>query len=367
MKVAVVGLGIAGLSVCARLAEAGHDVDGFEQFALMHALGSSHGDTRIMRGTPGEGDIYVCLAERALPLWHAWERAHGAPLISWTGGMMAGPKGSAFVASCAALNVRYGRDAAKPGDIEGLSFDPNWDTCFQSDCGVIAADTTRLFLIAHATKLGAHLHENVRVAPIDGVTLRINDEARAFDAVIVSAGGWARTLLPEFAGRLTAYRRVMAWFRPLADSPPRVPIICVDDDIGVYGMPTPDGLYKIGSHSIGEAIDPDAVRLPDAADAALLSGAARAYLPLHNPEPVRIARCLYTVTPDENFLVTPSRAHARVLLFSCCSGHGFKYAPAYGEMALDWVEGRRSDFLDAFGLHGPDGVTTPLGGRSNPG
>ena len=80
MKIAVIGLGIAGLSVCARLAQAGHDVSGFEQFELMHALGSSHGDTRIIRLTPGEGAIYVRLAERAHVAWKQWEakigRAH---------------------------------------------------------------------------------------------------------------------------------------------------------------------------------------------------------------------------------------------------------------------------------------------------
>src|SRR5215470_12302934 len=65
MKVAVVGLGIAGLIISARLALAGHDVSGFEQFGAMHEEGSSHGDTRITRLTPGEGEIYVALARRA--------------------------------------------------------------------------------------------------------------------------------------------------------------------------------------------------------------------------------------------------------------------------------------------------------------
>jgi sarcosine oxidase len=79
MKVAVVGLGIAGLSICARLALAGHDVAGFEQFEPLHERGSSHGDTRIMRLTPGEGDVYVRLARRAAVLWRAWEGLAGRP------------------------------------------------------------------------------------------------------------------------------------------------------------------------------------------------------------------------------------------------------------------------------------------------
>ena len=80
MKVAVVGLGIAGLSICARLALAGHDVSGFEQFDAMHTEGSSHGDTRIMRLTPGEGELYMRLARRAHVLWRTWEGLAGRPL-----------------------------------------------------------------------------------------------------------------------------------------------------------------------------------------------------------------------------------------------------------------------------------------------
>src|SRR5262249_8533165 len=108
MKVAVVGLGIAGLSVCARLAEAGHDVFGFDQFQPMHDRGSSHGDTRIFRRTPGEGEIYVPLAERAREGWLDWEEQFGAPLLEPRPGIMTGPPGSAFVKSCEDLSVRHG-------------------------------------------------------------------------------------------------------------------------------------------------------------------------------------------------------------------------------------------------------------------
>ncbi|HRE45608.1 MAG TPA: FAD-dependent oxidoreductase, partial [Terricaulis sp.] len=106
MRIAVVGLGIAGLSICARLSLAGHQVYGFEQFEPMHERGSSHGDTRIMRLTPGEGDVYVRLARRAAPLWRTWEGLAGRPLIEWTGGLMAGPRGSPFVLACQAASAK---------------------------------------------------------------------------------------------------------------------------------------------------------------------------------------------------------------------------------------------------------------------
>jgi sarcosine oxidase len=367
MKVAVVGLGIAGLSICARLALAGHDVSGFDQFEPMHALGSSHGDTRIMRLTPGEGEVYVTLARRAAVIWRTWEGLAGRPLIEWTGGLMAGPRGSPFVAACQRLSgapaALLRGDAIHALTRGYIAMPYEWDVFRQEDCGVIAADATRAFLLRQTPRWGAKLTHAARVAaPIEGTTLSVNGEKRAFDAVIVAAGAWAGALLPEFAGRLAVKRRVLAWFS--TPEPRALPLLCADNEVGVYGMPAPQGLYKLGLHAVGGVADPDNVREPGDADAAALSEQARLLLPKHDPKPVRMARCLYTVTPDENFLIAPSAAHERVLLFSACSGHGFKYAPALGELAEEWLRGAPSPELEAFGRAGGGGVTR-LGGEKS--
>jgi sarcosine oxidase len=352
---------VAGLSICARLALAGHQVAGFEQFDLMHTLGSSHGDTRIMRLTPGEGMVYKRLAQRAQSLWRNWEGLAGQPLIEWTGGLMAGPQGSPFVKSC--LDLMHAPVAPLRGDAihvltrGAMAMPYEYDVVRQDDCGVIAADAVRAFLIRQAPRWGAKLHANTRIAaPIDGATLTINGDKKSFDAVIIAGGAWARTLLPEFAGRLAVKRRVVGWFS--TQTPRLLPVICVDNEAGLYGMPAPRGLYKIGLHAVGGGVDdPDNVREPDAADAEALSAQIRVHLPTHDPKPVRMARCLYTVTPDEDFLIAPSETHDRVLLFSACSGHGFKYAPAFGELAEEWLNERPSEELRSFALHQRPGVT----------
>jgi sarcosine oxidase len=346
LRIAVVGLGIAGLSVCARLALAGHQVFGFEQFEPMHENGSSHGDTRIMRLTPGEGDVYVQLARRAAPLWRTWEGLAGQPLIEWTGGLMAGPEGSPFVLACQrASELPAGLlrgDAIHALTRGAIAMPREWDVFRQEDAGIIAADATRAFLLRQVVRWGAKLFHGKRIAaPIEGLTLTIDREPRTFDAVIVAAGAWARTLLPEFAGRLAVKRRIVAWFK--TGTPKVLPVICADDEDGVYGMPAPRGLYKLGLHAVGGAVDdPDNVRPPGDEDAAMLSEHARRLLPQHDPRPVRMARCLYTVTPDENFLITPSTRHERILMFSACSGHGFKYAPIFGALAQEWLDGAPS-------------------------
>lgn len=368
MKVAVVGLGIAGLSICARMALAGHEVSGFEQFDLMNDQGSSHGDTRIIRLTPGEGDTYLRLARRAAEMWRFWEGLAGRPLIEWTGGLMAGPQGSPFVASCLRLSKKTAgllRGDAMSTLTRGMIAMPyEYDVFRQEDCGVVAADATRAFLLKQAPKWGAKFYANTRIAaPIEGTTLTVNGEKRTFDAVIVASGGWARKLLPEFAGKLDVRRRVVGWFKTA--SPRLIPVMCVDNDEGLFGMPTPGGLYKIGLHTVGGTVDPDIVASPGEADAEALSAQARLFLPQHDPTPVRMTRCLYTLTPDENFLITPSRVHERVLLFSACSGHGFKYAPMYGELAEEWIEGKPSPELEAFGEEKRIAATGLGGGVAN--
>lgn len=359
MKVAVVGLGIAGLSISARLALAGYDVTGFERFAPMHARGSSHGDTRIMRLTPGEGEIYVTMARHAAALWRIWEGFAGQPLIEWTGGYMAGPRGSPFVAACQRMSRKPAAlmrgDAIYALTRGRVAMPYAWDVFRQDDVGVIAADATRAMLLRQAQRWGAKLLHGVRIdAPIETRALRIGDERFAFDAVIVAAGAWAGALLPEFAPRLAVKRRVVAWFKP--EERGAMPVICVDNEEGVFGMPAPRGLYKLGMHAVGDGTDPDNVREPDEADAAQLARQAASLLPLHDPLPVRLDRCLYTVTPDEHFLIAPSSADERVLLFSACSGHGFKYAPMFGVLAEQWLTGRRSAALAAFGLDRPSNV-----------
>ena len=56
------------------------------------------------------------------------------------------------------------------------------------------------------------------------------------------------------------------------------------------------------------------------------------------------AVCLYTNTPDQDFVIGPHPASARVTIASPCSGHGFKFASAVGEVLADLVTTGRSSF-----------------------
>src|SRR5271165_2898518 len=297
MKIAIVGLGVVGLSVSARLAQAGYDVSGFERFPRGLSQGSSRGDTRIFRLAPGEGSVYVDLAANALRGWQALEKHVGKQIIDWTSGYMAGPSGSDFVQSCVLLakthRCEYTVVDAKEVErftSEWITFPSGWDICHLTDCGVIRADEAISALVRSALDHGAQLHWGWQVeAPIQGSSLKIGVTWDRFDRVIVSSGPWLPSLLPEFANFVNVTRKVVAWFAPkdAGASPPNLPLICVDDANGAYGMPTPRGLYKIGLDAYDDnRVQPDDVPPPQADDIAVIARTAQRYLPKHGVVPV---------------------------------------------------------------------------------
>jgi sarcosine oxidase len=360
MKVAVVGLGSTGLAVAAGLAGAGHEVWGFEQNGPTVALGSSRGDTRIYRLTPGEGPLYVGLAEDADRRWRLLEEFSGRSLIDRQPGYMAGPPESEFVESCVRLSQEHERDYALmdaadvSAETEGwVRLPPQWKICRQDDCGVIDAPAALLALAKKAAAFHARLAWNTRIdAPVSSSRLRVDGDWLEFDRVILAAGPWMREVAPETASDLTVARRVLAWFAPIDNiGPPRpMPILCLDDRQGTYAMQALGGWFKIGAHVVGDAgVAPDNVAPVCPGDIEPIATAVRDYLPRYDARPMKTDACLYTMTEQSNFLIFEIASDSNVLCMSCCSGHGFKYAPAFGGIALNWVEGRDDAYLRAFG------------------
>src|SRR3978361_496463 len=88
--VVVIGLGGMGSAAAASLAARGQRVLGLERFGPAHALGSSHGGSRIIRQSYFEDPAYVPLLLRAYELWRQLEVESGADLMALTGGLYFG-------------------------------------------------------------------------------------------------------------------------------------------------------------------------------------------------------------------------------------------------------------------------------------
>lgn len=350
--IAVLGLGLAGSSIAATLAERGHRVTAIEQFAALHERGSSHGDTRIYRRVPHEGPQYVPLAATSWDGWRRWGGLAGEDLLVACGGIQAGPAGSASVARCASLAEEYGYPcemlsaAAVNARHTHFNLPTDWEAAFQPDSGFVRPDATLGFLHAHARANGARLLFDTKVQGIDpspaGITLATAAGPITADRLVVAAGAWLGRLLPGVGPALQPERRVIAWFNPRRPAPladGRLPIFIFAADGGWYGMPTPDGLVKLGHDKhLRQAIDPDAATIqPDATDADLLGSCISRYFRGVDAVPAKMRACIYTLSPDVHFSMDRHPEDARISVFACCSGHGAKYAPAYGEIAADFV------------------------------
>jgi sarcosine oxidase len=369
----VLGLGIAGSSIAATLAQKGLRVTAIEQFPPLHERGSSHGDTRIYRRVPHEGPSYVNLAARSWEGWHAWGKLAHEDLLIPCGGVDAGPAQSRMVTAAEKLCKEYRQ---RFDVFDGASFNrrfphfrvpSGWNVVYQPSSGIVRPDATRAFLHAMARTAHATLLHDSRVtgweASAQGVAVSIPGARVTGDVLIIAAGSWLPQLVPRLPLPLTAERRVMAWYRPtISDNLTggRFPIFVFDADGGWYGMPTPDGLVKLGHDKhLGQRINPDQPPIaPDDADRRRLAPCIRTYFQGFVEAPVAMKPCIYTLAQDHHFLIDRHPDHSQVLLFSCCSGHGFKYAPEYGAIAADLVTGKPRPDLAPFSFRraGP-GVT----------
>ena len=338
----MVGGGVTGVAALRALALAGLDAVLVEQFALGHDRGSSHGKSRIFRLAYPE-PRYVRLAQRAREGWRALEAEAGEELIAHTGSLDIGATAldvAAALAECGApYEVLDGRTAAARWPI---SFDPDEPALFQPDGGMMRADRAIAALLEGALAAGAEALEHTTVTGLDeradGVMLETSAGEITARSAVVAAGAWSRDLLAPLGIELatTPTRETISYFHhDRAEELPTVidyALLPTSHSAGngraSYSLPAPGVGIKAGLHRGGPATDPD---LPGQVDEALVAWTAewiaRRY-PRADPQPVESETCIYTNTPDQDFVV---ERRGRVVVASACSGHGFKFAPALAE------------------------------------
>jgi sarcosine oxidase len=153
-------------------------------------------------------------------------------------------------------------------------------------------------------------------------------------------------LLPDLALPLTIERAVQYWFRRADDdrfSPAQFPIFLLEtsDDRFLYGLPDLGNGLKLAEHHGGQVSSRDDVnRRVDPDEAHRFRAFVEPYFPSLPDGPVESAVCTYTNTPDGHFIIDRHPGHANLFVISACSGHGFKFAPAIGEVVADTVTGR---------------------------
>jgi sarcosine oxidase len=348
--VAVIGLGAMGSAALYHLARAGRRVVGIEQATPGHDGGSSHGDSRIIRLAHYENPAYTPLVRRAWRLWLELEEAGGETVIVPTGILEAGPPGAAIVEGslAAAREHDLAHEVLTPAEANwrfpAFNLPAGWTVLFQPGAGIVRADVAVRLHVVLAREAGAVVRVGERVTAVEagahGVALRTaGGETLEADRVVVTAGAWIADLVPALAGRLTVTRQPLAWFaptRPADVTPARMPVFLVEDaDDAIYGFPDFMGAgVKAASHVLGRALEhADAARQDaTAADAAPIARALGRLVPGAAGPVKALKTCLYTSTADEEFIIDFADADHRIAYASACSGHGFKFASAFGEL-----------------------------------
>ena len=353
-EVTVVGLGIMGSCTLWQLAARGVRAVGYDRFAPPHNQGASHGHSRMLRRLQFEGDQYVALADRAYELWRQLERETGRPLFTRTGLLIIGPGDSQLIRGAresaercgqrhevldtAELRERYPQHRVAEGEI-GL-LDP--------EAGFVSPEEAITAALDRACALGAEVRIGKALEKLEGRT-------------VAAPGTWLGALVPELAQHISIERHFFAWLPvrdPAAYAPERFPMWIRESSaaagrpieeshqhsvrIRAFGFPTTDGSrVKVGFPVTGVRVDtPEVDRRPRPQELAMLAQEnIDAILSGVLAEPSDFSVCLYDNSPDGDFIIGSPPGRPELTVLGGFSGHGFKHAPAVGEIAAALATG----------------------------
>ena len=374
--VAVIGGGAMGSAAAWQLALRGHRVVLFEQYGPGHTRGASHGSSRIFRHAYPTRR-YVSLAARAARLWRQLERVDGQHFYARTGAVDHGDPASLQALAHRLREAGLEHTLLRPSAAElqwpGLRFDTM--VLHHAEAGRLNADLAVAAMQRRASAEGAEIWHHSPVTGIrlsaSGVRVLTASGSIRFDQVVTAAGAWTPELLaavPPLAREipeLTTTQEQPAHFVPL-QTPVGWPTFIHHPGAeyqgpGIYGLASTDGI-KVGEHGTGPRVEP-ATRdfLPDPGGISRLRHYVARWLPGVDPTTASATTCLYTTTPDHNFIVD---RRGPITVAAGFSGHGFKFAPAIGELVAGLVNGS-ADTPDLFALGRHRQPATVGGGRDD--
>ncbi len=366
--VIVLGAGAMGSATAYQLARSGQHVLLLEQFELDHQKGSSHGASRIIRYAY-DHPVYTELMKPTYAMWDALEAEAGERLHTRTGGLDFGRIGTATLSDVKTTlqQTHIPHEVLNADEANArwsqFRFEPDMEIIYQADAGVLAASKSVCAFVRLAEQSGAHTRFNTPVQRIipHADSVEVHTAAGVFSAarLVIAAGSWAGVVLADLGLNLPLYplKTQEAYFEstnPAQFEPDRFPtfIAHLKDDYGFmpYGMASNfNSGVKVGLHGGKQ------VRLPSEIDYepdTQLQAQVKQFTQRHMPDVLglRYARvCLYTMTPDEHFIIDRHPQHPHIVFGGGCSGHAFKFAPLLGRILADLaVQGKTSYDIHLF-------------------
>jgi len=368
--VIVVGLGAMGSATAYQLSRRGAKVLGLEAFTPAHDKGSSHGESRIIRQAYFEDPAYVPLVLRAYELWDELEGESDESLLSITGGIAIGPHNGTLVTGCLKSATTHGLGH------ELLDFNqmrrrfPQFALTedeigfYEEKAGYLKPEECIRQHLRAASKRGADLRFEepmlswTAAQEGDGVSVTTEKQTYHARSLVLSVGSWFAELVPDVAMPVVVSRRVLFWLKPLYESSSFdrgvFPIFLWEPEGSplFYGLPriSEDGSPKVGIHSGDETCTPSTIdRRIHPRDESAIRSAIGSRIPALNGEISHTATCMYTMTPDEHFIINTHPNYPQVSLAAGFSGHGFKFSSVVGEILCDLaMTGKTSNDIGLF-------------------
>ncbi|XP_078101958.1 peroxisomal sarcosine oxidase isoform X2 [Sander vitreus] len=300
----VIGAGVQGSFTAYQLAQRNKKTLLLEQFVLPHSRGSSHGQTRIIRKAY-EQDFYTHMMEECYELWAQLEREAGVKLYRQTGLLVMGPENSQsyqLIKDTLQRNtvpmVILNRDNFSQ-HIPHVNLAEGEGAVVDITAGVLYADRVLKTVQGQFQKLGGVIRDKEKVTDIKpGPIVTVSTSAGVYRAksVVITAGPWANRLLAH------------------------------------TGLQLP---LKVCYHA-GAETDPDQRdRQTDRSDIDILQHYIARCLPGLVPEPAVVESCMYTLTPDHDFVLDCHPVYSNIVFGAGFSGHGFKFGPIIGKLLCE--------------------------------
>lgn len=353
----VIGAGGVGSAAAYYLAKAGQKVLLLEQFEFNHQMGSSYGNSRVIRYTYDD-PIYINLMRDAYPLWFALQEEAGEQLYVKTGGLDFGlPEAGTFQAlkqsmDTADLDYEHLDKAAIRDRYPQFQLEDGMEGLFQKDAGLLRTSRCVLAHIRLAQHRGATVVDQspvVKVTPSSSsIEVQTDRETYSCDRIVITVGSWAKGLLAEQGIDLPL--KIMpcqlGFYQPNDPQdfePGTFPVFFahMNGDYGEmpYGIPHTDPSLGV---KITTFYGWDTVNTPDEVDYTpsdawpeRIRNFAKQYVPGAAGPLLSTRRCLYTLTPHKHFIVDQHPEYPQVAIGAGFSGHGFKFTTLMGKMLAD--------------------------------
>ena len=364
----VIGFGGVGSAAMYYASLHGWKVLGIDRFGIAHSLGSSHGQTRIIRTAYFEHPNYVPLAEQAFQLWDVLQRECQENLITRTGLIQVGDPNGEVIRGIQQSAVQHGlqletltaREVARRFPV--VKEPTGRIGIYEKEAGYLCVEQCVANFVAKAKELGATICTDDAVGSWrvdDGDIIKVvTTSGQSFTSkrLIIAAGAWSEPLL-GLPLHLEVVRKQQLWFQcdPQGQtSNEGFPCFLFETELGVfYGFPEIDSMgMKVAEHSGGQAVkDPTRVeRQLDEADLARTIHFLQTHFNFSRHRLVHDSVCMYTKSQDEHFLIDHHPEHPQVVFAAGLSGHGFKFTPVIGRRLIDMLESKPNQLFDFFRL-----------------